>query len=163
MSRGRIMRDRMIGRRGRDGRNPYGSRGGYVRDHRDYRDYRDYPEESMRREEYDYKDYGDYSNDDDYDYDLSQWKKKLQKKARTNYTDDEAINKAKSMGVRFEDYDEEEYLVVFYMLQSDFPNLPQLEHYLIMAKQWLEDDDTELSGSDKLCAYYYAIVKGKVF
>ena len=48
----------------RDGRNPYGSRGGYVDSRRDYNDYRgDYND--YRR---DYNDYNDYRNGSDYDY-----------------------------------------------------------------------------------------------
>ena len=159
MAKTRMIRDRMIGRRGRDGR------GSYRRDSR-RREYYDEPME----EEYDYRDYRerDYHNeendfDDEYHYDLENWKKKLKRKTKTNMTDEEAINKAKTMGVKFEDYDEEEFLVTFYMLQSDFINISTPESYLIMAKQWLEDDDAELQGSDKLCAYYYAIVKGKMF
>lgn len=35
--------------------------------------------------------------------------------------------------------------------------------YLNMAKKWLEDDDIEVSPSEKLCIYYYDIVKGKRF
>lgn len=64
-------------RRGRDGRNPYGSRGGYVDSRSDYRgrdradmrygnDYRgrnDYAEHDSRQ---DYRDYADYNMDRDY-------------------------------------------------------------------------------------------------
>ena len=52
----------------RDGRNPYGSRGGYVDSRRDYNDYnRDYRGDynDYRR---DYNDYNDYRGGSDYDY-----------------------------------------------------------------------------------------------
>lgn len=34
-------------------------------------------------------------------------------------------------------------------------------HYIVLAKEWLEDDDVQRRGSEKLCAYLYSIVLGK--
>ena len=65
------------------------------------------------------------------------------------------------MGVKFEDYNEEEFLTTYYMVLSDYPKIANEPHtYLALAKDWLEDKDTALKGSEKLCAYYYEIVKG---
>ena len=45
---------------------------------------------------------------------------------------------------------------------SDFKHVANdPHHYLAMAKEWLMDDDVELTGSDKVCAYLYTIVLGE--
>ena len=74
---------------------------------------------------------------------------------------EEIINKAKSMGVKFDMYNEHEFVATYYMMMSDYPSIMSDPHLaLAMAKDFLEDKDSELKGSDKLCAYYYEIVKG---
>lgn len=74
---------------------------------------------------------------------------------------EQVIKEAKSMGVKFEEYDEMEFYTTYLMMISDYPRVANEYHtYLSMAKDWLEDDDVEMMGSDKLCAYYYEIVKG---
>lgn len=179
-----------------DGRNPYGSRGGYVssrrgrRDNRDYgqkpmnfygrasimpmydeRDYNDYNNYNDNRDyrnynDYDNRDYNDYADMDyakeqqRFDEDLKHWIHKLKSKDKFGVNRDELISKAKQMGVQFGEYTEDEYLAVYYMLLSDFPTLSNEYHiYLSMAKQWLEDNDIQLSPSEKLATYYYEIVK----
>lgn len=172
----RYLRDRMINRdmrrggRGRDMRRDYERRdyrdyemdyGRYRRDMRDYErmdrgDYRDY-------RDYDYGDYNDYGDmDKEYHEHLEKWCDKLKRKDRFGIPKNELINRAKQMGVKFEDYDELEFMTVYYMLISDFPKIANEPHvYLSMAKEWLEDDDIEVSPSEKLCKYYYTIVKGE--
>lgn len=182
----RYLRDRMIGRdrarrdSRRDGRNPYGSRGGYVRDSRrgDYGDYRDrdYDRDYRDRGRDRDRDYGDYRRDRDYDdfndmdyaemdeeykEELEEWCKELKKQVRNPIPKSEILGKADQMGVRFDKYDEKEFLTTVMMLMTDFPNIGQPETYIAMAKQWLEDKDSELTGSEKLAAYYYTIVKGE--
>lgn len=197
----RYLQDRAM-RRGsmRDGRNPYGSRGGYVtsrrgRRDREMSDYADY--DMARGRDYDmaqnvsYPMYGiggyrpyegdmadyDYARRsgrgrDYYDYDyaeedgewkehLKKWSEKLKKKDRFNMPKDQVLQNAKQMGVKFDDYNEEEFLTTYYMVLSDYPKIANEPHtYLALAKDWLEDKDTALKGSEKLCAYYYEIVKG---
>lgn len=178
----RYLRDKMIGRdrarrdyRGRDGRNPYGSRGGYVRDSRrnDYGDYRrnDYNDRDYRDRDFDFNrrssDYGDYTDmdyaemDEEYKTELEEWCKELKKQARNPIPKSEVLSIAEQMGVRFDKYDEKEFFTTVMMLMSDYPNIGQPETYIAMAKQWLEDKDSELTGSEKLAAYYYTIVKGE--
>lgn len=232
MKQNRFLRDRMIGRdmargggQGRssnrgndnemDGRNPYGSRGGYVTTDRqsdslpmhpqmqmeDYaKGYRDAMKDfamdganlgqvtrmytrgmdgargqgnrggnqggsrgGRDNNEEDYGDYGDYASmDEEFKEELETWCKKLKKKDRFKLTKEDIIKKAKQMGVKFDEYDELEFITVFYMLQSDYPSIFDNEHgYIAMAKQWLEDDDIEVSPSEKLAIYYYKIVKGE--
>ena len=191
----RYLRDRMIGRdrahrdyRGRDGRNAYGSRGGYIRDSRrgdyrnsdyrredymdrDYRDYRDEPRERtpewtdrFKRTAFEYGDFTDmdYAEmDEEYKSELEEWCRELKKQVRNPLPKSEVINKAEQMGVHFDKYDEKEFYTTVMMLMSDYPHIGQPETYIAMAKQWLEDNDAELTGSEKLSAYYYTIIKGE--
>lgn len=160
ISRDRARRDRSDRR---DMRNPYGIRSNAVvsdRPRRDYRDrYKDYTDYDM---DYD-RDYArDYDGvDEEYKMDLEDWAKDLKKKTRNTMPKNEVLSKASQMGVTFDNYDEMEFYTTVMMLMSDFKNIGQPETYIAMAKQWLEDDDTELTGSEKLCAYYYTIVKGE--
>jgi len=206
----RYLQDRAMRRSGmRDGRNPYGSRGGYVTSRRGRRDRADYDYDMNRggrgrdsgdydmaqnvsypmygiggyrpyegdMADYDYarrsgrgRDRNDYADYYDYDYaqedeewkqHLKKWSEKLKKKDRFNMPKDQVLQNAKQMGVKFEDYNEEEFLTTYYMVLSDYPKIANEPHtYLALAKDWLEDKDTALKGSEKLCAYYYEIVKG---
>lgn len=131
------------------------ARGGRGRDrvnyYDDYVDYRDYG--------YDGRDYAEVK--EEWKEDLEEWCKKLKKHDRFGLSKEDLLNKAKQMRVNFEEYDDKEFLTTYYMLMSDFPNVASDTHvYLAMAKQWLEDKDAELQGSEKLSAYYYEIVKG---
>ena len=192
----------------RDGRNPYGSRGGYVTARRGTRDrrsntmgYREYndrpygrniaseeygtsynhmqqPREHTRGMEfygamqpmtpmydgnYPYYDYSSGKEDEDYKEDLKEWCSKLKKYDKFNLPKEEVLNQARTMGLKFNDYDEEEFLTTYYMLMSDYRadmlNNPQI--YVIMARDFLEDEDSELKGGEKLCTYMYEIVMGE--
>ena len=185
-------------RSGMDGRNPYGSEGGYVRDNarsgnrggrndyaRDRRnnnmnnsenDYRrndrrmrgndyDYDdEEEMMEDEayYDYADYNDYSEEDmmkEYEEDLKKWTKKLMKKDKFKLPKKEVLKKAEEMNIEFEEFSEEEFYAIYLMLVSDYPNIADNPHtYIVMAKQFLEDDDVNVDPSEKVCKYLYEIV-----
>lgn len=215
----RYLRDR-ASRRGmsqRDGRNPYGSRGGYVTSRRRGRDNRmpdremdmeyDYAKYDSRYDSrynsdrrgqdghYPYQQYGernrpmeyemygygvggikpmDYNYDYGYDYDyadedmekewkehLKKWQEELKRYDRFNMPKDQVIQNAKQMGVEFDKYNEEEFLTTYYMVMSDYPSIANEPHtYISLAKDWLEDEDSKLKGSDKLCAYYYEVIKG---
>lgn len=228
----RYLKDRAMRRdmNMRDGRNPYGSRGGYVssrrgrgRDRSDMNydmvrgnrgydrgmDYEyDYPKhdsqyDSRYDREYggqdghypmerhgehyrpmDYEIYGvggmrplmndyrgrrmdygygyDYASEDmekEWKEDLEEWCKKLKKHDRFNFPKEQILSQAKQMGVKFDEFTEEEFLTVFYMVMSDYPQVANEPHtYLAMAKDWLMDKDSELQGSEKLSAYYYEII-----
>lgn len=111
-------------------------------------------------------DYGyDYASEDmekEWHEELEKWCKKLKKHDIFNMPKEQIIQKARDMGVKFHDYNEEEFVTTYYMMISDYKNVSNDPHfYLVLAKQFLEDDDTALKGSDKLCAYYYEIVKGE--
>ena len=207
--RNRYLEDRAMRRKDyrnrpiRDGRIPYGSQGGYVRDHRygndsrtdynydyaernreyDYRnnyesrnsDYNRYPEQyveyhrpmydyGMRNRDYNYDYRMDYDHmEKEYHEELKKWTEKLkQKDNRIRVNKEQVMRQAKNMNVRFEDYTEEEFYAVYLMMIADYPNVTNdYNVYLSMAKNWLEDDDVKVKGSDKLCTYLYEIVLGK--
>ena len=134
--------------RGRDMRGDYRS---------DYRDYRYDMRYDMR---------GDYHSskggEEEYYEDLERWTEKLKRKDRFKVKKEEIISHAKQMGVRFDEFTEEEFYVVYLMMVSDFKAVANdFRSYLNMAKEWLMDDDIEVSPSEKLCIYYYEIVKGE--
>ena len=197
--RNNYLRDRAMRRGGRDrltmreyrhdGRNPYGSRGGYVTsgrgrdramderydstehsrgDYRGYDRYDGYDERYDRNYEYDReyrRDYRDYAEEDiekEYEEKLHEWIKKLKKKDRFGLSKEDVMKKAKSMNVNFNDFDEDEFYAVYLMMVSDYKHIGNDPHiYLAMAKDWLMDDDVKMRGSDKICAYLYTIVLGE--
>ena len=177
--RNKYLSDRAMRRSGRrDYRNPYGSRGGYVRNSRrgrgydramderydsteygrsDYRRYdRRYNDEAYDRDyEYDREHYGrDYAEeemDKDYEEKLHEWIKKLKKKDRFGSSKEDIIRKAKSMDVKFDEFNEDEFYAVYLMMVSDYKHVANdPHHYLAMAKEWLMDDDVEVSPEEKV-------------
>ena len=129
------------------------------RDYRDYRDYRDMRDRDYRDQDYRDRDYASEDYEKEYEYDLEKWTQKLKKEDRFGLSKDKVASTAKQMGVKFEDYDENEYYTVYLMLISDYPTIsndPRM--YLNMAKEWLEDKDLKIDGSTKLCKYMYEIV-----
>lgn len=168
---------------------PHSSRSEYGRSKRNERDYGmgeryNYPE-SMRgdyRSRYDrYMDEKPYRSNEhereyirpiyveehdeevkDYEHELHEWIERLKKKDRFASSKDDIIRKAKSMEVKFDLFDEEEFYATYLMMVSDYKHVANdPHHYLAMAKEWLMDDDVALTGSDKLCAYLYTIVLGE--
>lgn len=129
-------------------------------DHTDY----EYDHARRRDREYDHraKDMpSEYDMADEWEEHLEEWIKHLKQHDRFGMHKDQLIHNAKQMGVHFEDYSEKEFLAAYYMLLSDFPKIANEPHtYLSMAKDWLEDHDSNLKGSERLCAYYYEIIKG---
>ena len=111
---------------------------------------------------YDYANY-DYAKEDEEEYkkELHKWTEKLKKHDRFGWNKDQVAQKAKEMGVKFDKFTEDEFFAVYLMHISDYKNASNDPHYyLVLTKQWLEDDDVKMQGSDKLCAYLYEIVLG---
>lgn len=150
-----------------------------MRDNRRDRDYNDSADYGDYKDYNDYGDYGDYDyadnadNADGADYEdyavskekqiyhkkLKEWIEKLKKKDRFHVSKDNVIQQAKTMGIKFDNYSEEEFYATYLMRVSDdkeMANAPQ--SFIISARNFLEDDDSELKGSEKLCKYLYAIV-----
>lgn len=154
MRRNEFLRDYVMGR-GRDsrrGRRGMDRRGDMARRRRDYEYDEMYYDTGY--------DYGDM--DHEYKADLKEWIEKLKHKDKFKISSTDIIHKAKTMGVSFRDYDELEFEATYYMLISDFGSISNDPHtYIMMAKAFLEDDDIEVSPSEKLCIYFYKIVKGE--
>lgn len=134
----------------------YGSdyRGGDYRGG-DYRDYR-----------MDYRgDYNDYAKEgkEQYEKDLHKWIEKLKsKETKFKISKEQVAQHAKSMGVKFDKFTEDEFYAVYLMLVSDYKNIgvePTI--YVRMAKDFLMDDDIAVSPSEKVCIYMYEIVMGE--
>lgn len=105
----------------------------------------------------------DYASEDlekRWEEDLYSWKERLKSRDKFRLSKEQIIQSAKQMNIMFTDYSEEEFLTTYYMMMSDYPNVAtNYQTYIEMAKNFLNDDDSELKGSDKLCAYYYEVVR----
>lgn len=148
----------------------YGSFGGYyslededyARDRGDYRgrDYGDYNRGYGR--DRDYGGYGmDYADEDELKYYEKKLSSQLDEKAKSMFKKDDVLEKAEKLGIKFEDYDEEEFYIVVLMMFTDFGKTigtTNPDIYIRMAKNWLEDDDSNLQYSEKLYEYLEKIV-----
>lgn len=110
-----------------------------------------------------YNSYGmDYSSGEkEYKEDIKRWIDQLKRYDKFGMTMDQLIQHAKQMGVKYDTYSEEEFYATYLMAMSDYKTIgndPNL--YITIAKDFLEDEDSTLKGSEKLCAYYYTIIMG---
>ena len=131
----------------------------YARGRSDYYDYARSNRGGRGRSDYAY----DYAESEDkWHKDLEKFTEKLKKKDRFHIKKEDVISSAKQMGVKFDEFSEEEFYAVYLMMVSDYKAVANdFRIYLNMAKEWLMDDDIEVSPSEKLCIYYYEIVKGE--
>lgn len=131
------------------------------------RDYNmDYARGGRRDYGYDYN-YGmDYGEDYKLDkQDIEHWTKKLMKdiddKEKEMFSKEKVLNKAKEMGIKFEEFTPEEYYVTVLMTYTDYCKTlgsANIDLYLRLAKDWLMDDDVEIKYGEKLGAYFDNIV-----
>ena len=121
-----------------------------------------------RMRDYSYEMYYDYDMND-YEHEDKEWKKHLKKWQeelkhydRFNMPKEQVIHSAKQMNVNFDNYNEEEFYTTYLMIISDYDNqlIPSPQEAILFAKEFLHDKDSKLKGSEKLCAYYYEVVKG---
>lgn len=132
------------------------TRMGDYRDYGNYNDYNDYYRGDYRR------DYSSNEMEEKYNKDLEMWIEKLKKKDRIGMKEQQVIEHAKNMGVKFDKFDEKEFYAVYLMLVSDYKSLGvEPRTYIKMAKEWLEDDDIARKHSEKVCAYLDKIVLGE--
>lgn len=219
MNRPYIMRDMAMRRMSpmRDGRNPYGSRGGYItsrdprrrdrmsgmsdyargrdygyegpeypnreQEERMYRDGHYYPFEITGKMGYEEEMYDPYYQDMMYDYrgrgrdyasaemlsnrELMDWSQKLMKdveeKDKAFFKYENIEKKAKDMGIQFDKFTFDEFYLVCLMMYTDYCKTlgtANMDIYLKLSKDWLQDQDSELKNSEKLYAYYYYVVMG---
>jgi hypothetical protein len=151
----------------RDGRNPYGSKGGYVRDRYDGDDF-DYEMDGRRRDySYDMRGRDYHKKSASYD-DMKHWSKSLvedmEDKYRQFFKMESITAKAEDMGIKFDKFDPFELYVTVLMMFSDYKdalNTANVDIYIKLAKAWLCDEDAALRYGDKLHAYYTYIVDGE--
>ena len=117
------------------------------------------------------KDYGrygyDYADGEEYldDEELMEWSKDLLKEIdpqfKPQFERNRVIQRAKEMGVDFKDFTEDEFYVTALMIATDFGKtigMNNTDQMFRMAYDWLNDEDAELQGSEKLATYYDEIV-----
>lgn len=118
-----------------------------------------------RRRDYS-RDYGEEEtlSDDE----LMEWSRELLKdveqKDKPFMTRENIIQRAKDMGVKFKHFTEDEIVVATLMMYTDYSKTlgtGNLDLYIRLAKDWLEDDDVEVMGGEKLATYYDKIVCGE--
>lgn len=127
-----------------------------------YRDYR-YDRNS------DYGDYGDYGEKLTKE-ELEEWKHKLLKevdeKDKHFFTKEQIGQKARQMGLEMKDYNEEELVVATAMVYTDYCKTGKkyvgnnMDFYVEIARDWLEDKDSELKGGEKLAVYHDCVIMG---
>lgn len=135
----------------------------------------DYGRYDMRgrggRRDYGYygEDYGDYGETLTKE-ELEHWKKKLMKEVEEkdkHFFETPAIEqKARQMGVQMKDYKPEELAVVSLMLYTDYCKTlkkyvgSNMDIYIDLAKDWMDDPDSEMKGSERLAVYHDEIIMG---
>ena len=99
---------------------------------------------------------------------LEQWKKKLtnelDEKDKQFFSKENITNKAKQMGINFDKFTEEELEVATMMVYTDYCKTlgtSNMDLYLRLAKDWLEDEDVAVKGGEKLAIYHDCIVEGE--
>lgn len=107
------------------------------------------------------------AEEEDYltDEELMEWSKDLLRdvpeKDRPYFTKDNIERKTKEMGMKFDDYTFSELYTAALMLYNDYSKTlgtANMDIYIRMSKDFFEDDDAELQGSEKLATYYDEIV-----
>jgi hypothetical protein len=119
---------------------------------------------------------GHYMRDYGYDYasseklseeDLKEWYETLCEEVpeqfKSLYKKEHIEQVAKQMNIKFEKFEPMELVVTAVMIATDYPKsvgFADVNRDVAMAKEWLEDKDSNLKGGEKLSAYYDNVVKG---
>ena len=113
------------------------------------------------------RDRRDYAPSEDYlsEEELMEWQKDLmdeiEPQFKGQFERNRVIQRGKEMGVDFKDFTEEEFVTTALMIATDFGKtvgMNNTDQIFRMAVNWLEDDDAELQGGEKLAVYYDEIV-----
>lgn len=116
-----------------------------------------------------YMDYGmDYASGEKLsEEDLKEWYDELceeiPEQYKHLYKKEKIEEVAKQMGVQFDKFKPMELTVTATMLASDYQKSispSDIQRYVSLAQEWLNDKDSNLKGAEKLSAYYDNIVKG---
>lgn len=112
------------------------------------------------------RDYGyDYGGEMLEEKEIQHWTKKLEKeveeKDKQFFTKENIKKKAEEMGIKFDKFSMEEFLVTTLMMYTDYCKTlgtANMEIYLRLAKDWLCDEDAGVKYGEKLAVYYDNIV-----
>lgn len=117
--------------------------------------------------DYDYGDYGENLTKDE----LEKWESKLMRnmpeQEKQMFNKETIKQKAKQMGIQMKDFSEEELITTAAMLYSDYGKTikkfvgSNMDIYIAMARDFLEDKDAAVKGGEKLAVYYDCIVSGE--
>lgn len=131
---------------------------------------KDYARSRGRGYDYGYDYAGDYGEGLTKD-ELEEWKMKLMKEVEEKdkhfFTKDNISMKARNLGAKMKDYNEEELCLVTLMVYTDYCKTVKkyagtnMDIYIELAKDWLEDEDSELKGSERLAVYHDCIIEGE--
>ena len=98
---------------------------------------------------------------------LEEWAERLlhsvDKEHRDMLNKEHIVKESETMDVHFDKYTKHEFYVTVLMMYTDFCKTlgkASISIYLRLAKDWLEDDDIAVKGSEKLAVYYDSIVEG---
>lgn len=140
-----------------DGRNPYGSEGGYVTSRRD-RNYDDYA-----RRDYDDDDEAEKLDQDELEDWYHELKEEIPEQYKSMYSMEKIEDTARQMQIDFKKFSPLELAVVTTMQATDYPKsvgYADINKIVAMAKEWLCDPDSQLKYGEKLSSYYDNVVNG---
>lgn len=110
-----------------------------------------------------------------YDYDsgmlgqeeIMEWSEKLKEeledKDKQYFSKENIKKKAEEMGIKFDKFSLDEFYLTVLMVYTDYCKTlgtANMDIYLRLAKDWLEDDDVKVKGGEKLATYHDYIVEG---
>ena len=112
--------------------------------------------------------YYDYDSnmlgEEDIEYWSEKLKKEVEEKDKQFFTKENIKKKAMEMGIKFDKFSMEEFMVTALMMYTDYCKTlgtANMDTYLRLAKDWLCDEDTTLRYGEKLASYYDYIVEGQ--
>ena len=81
------------------------------------------------------------------------------------YTEQQAMDMAKRLNIKFDKFSEKSFWVALNMMFSDYYSVlgENPDIYARLAKAWLCDSDVAMTGDDKLYAYYCYVVDGEEY
>lgn len=109
-------------------------------------------------------DYGDRLTRDE----LHRWAQDLlaevEEKDRGIFSKENILKKARDLGIKFDEVNEDEFYVTTLMMLTDYSKTlgtANVDLYLKLAKDWLWDDDVDIRYGEKLAVYYDTVVCGE--
>ena len=111
--------------------------------------------------EHDYGDYGETLSDKELEEWCHKLKSKLTEQEKQMFSKEAIMQKAKAFGRPMEGFSEKELEVVVLMLLDDYKKTlgANPDTMIKLAFDWMNDEDSEVKGSEKL-ALYYDLVSG---